>query len=66
MEASAGGDIVSDELKDVLAIALPVVGLLVGAMVIYGPRAKIEGADEQMDLRNKISRQASVGGRKSR
>ena len=34
----------TDELKSVLAIALPVGVLLVGAMVIYGPGARLEGA----------------------
>jgi len=34
----------TDELKSVLAVALPVGVLLVGAMAIYGPEAKIEGA----------------------
>lgn len=35
----------TDELKSVLAVALPVGFLLVGAIVIYGPGAKIEGAE---------------------
>ena len=33
----------TDELKSVLAVALPVGALLVGAMVIYGPGARLEG-----------------------
>lgn len=34
----------TDELKSVLAVALPVGALLVGALVIYGPGARLEGA----------------------
>jgi hypothetical protein len=39
---------VTDELKKVLAIAVPVGFLLVSAMVIYGPGAKIEGAGARL------------------
>lgn len=47
----------SDELKGVLAVALPVGFLLIGAMVIYGPGAKIEGAE----LHGRRRRRSTLG-----
>jgi hypothetical protein len=44
----------TDELKKVLAIAVPVGFLLVSAMVIYGPGAKIEGAPVQARRRRSL------------
>lgn len=46
----------TDELKSVLAVALPVGVLLVGAMVIYGPGARLEGA------RSRARRRRGLGG----
>jgi len=42
----------TDELKSVLAVALPVGVLLVGAMAIYGPGARLEGARSRARRRN--------------
>jgi len=46
----------TDELKSVLAVALPVGALLIGALVIYGPGAKLEGA------RSRARRRRGLGG----